>query len=494
MNVRVETGSIASVAGDWLVVGLFEGAAELDGNLAAVDQATDGVIRRMREAGDLTGKPLEITLLPDVAGLAAPRLAVVGLGARERFDAGQQFRAAAAAARAISTKPRKTIAFDLLGVQANSVKAERSAETITAAALVGSQGQDLYRSERKRTPFGELVLVAEPAQGADAERGARQGEVLGGAANLARRLVNEPPAVIYPASFAEQAEAVAKECRLKCTILDENALRAERMNSMLAVAAGSARPPRMVVLEHRGGTGGATLALVGKGVTFDSGGLSLKTAEGMTTMKCDMAGAATVLGAMQAIARLDLPVHVVGYMGLVENLPSGTAMKVGDVLTARNGKTIEVLNTDAEGRLVLADVLSYAVDQKPDHLIDLATLTGSCVVALGNDVAGLMGNNQPWIDRVRSAADAVGEPVWQLPLFDLYTELIKSEVADIKNTGGRNGGALTAGKFLENFVAGVPWVHLDIAGPAFFDRDNAWRDGGASGLFVRTLVEVARNY
>jgi leucyl aminopeptidase len=277
-------------------------------------------------------------------------------------------------------------------------------------------------------------------------------------------------------------------------VLDEKALGAEKMGAMLAVAVGSDRPPRLVILEHRGAPGKGTLALVGKGVTFDSGGLSLKPSNSMETMKCDMAGAATVLGAMQAIARLELPVNVVAYMGLVENLPSGSAMKVGDVLTARNGKTIEVLNTDAEGRLVLADVLSYAVDRKPDHLIDLATLTGACVVALGDDVAGLMGNNPDWIERVRSAAGAVGEWVWPLPLFDLYADLIRSEVADIKNTGGRPGGALTAGKFLENFVAGVPWAHLDIAGPAFYERDNAWRDGGGSGVFVRTLVELARNY
>ena len=494
MNIRVEAGPISSLSGDWQAVGLFEDTKELEGNLASLDQATDGVIHRLRESGDLTGKSLEVTLLPGVAGLAAPRLAIVGLGKREGFDTGQQFRSASALSRAISTKPRKTVVFDLLGSQQGTITAEKSAETIAAAAIVGSQGQDLYRSETKRSPFGELVLVAEPTAAAEAGRGAEQGEILGTAVNLTRRLVNEPAAVIYPTSFAEQAEAVARETGLQCTVFDEDALHAERMGALLAVAAGSERPPCMVKIEHRGGSEETTLALVGKGVTFDSGGLSLKTAAGMETMKCDMAGAATVLGAMQAIAKLKLPVNVVGYMGLVENLPSGSAMKVGDVLTARNGKTIEVLNTDAEGRLVLADVLSYAVDQKPSHLIDLATLTGSCVVALGNDVAGLMGNNQEWIDRVRSSADAAGEFLWQLPLFDLYGDLIRGEVADIKNTGGRYAGALTAGKFLENFVSDVPWAHLDIAGPAFFDRENAWRDGGGSGLFVRTLVEVARSY
>jgi leucyl aminopeptidase len=228
-------------------------------------------------------------------------------------------------------------------------------------------------------------------------------------------------------------------------------------------------------------------------VTFDSGGLSIKPTDGMKTMKCDMAGAATVLGAIQAIARLKLPVNVIALCGLVENMISGESYKLGDVLKARSGKTIEVLNTDAEGRLVLADVLDVAVQQNPAKLIDLATLTGACVVALGTDVAGLMTNDQPWCDVVKSAADASGEAAWQLPMFPEYGEQIRSEVADIKNVGeGRWGGAITAGKFLEEFVAGKPWVHIDIAGPAFYEGSKNWQDAGGSGAFVRTLVEVAR--
>jgi len=249
-----------------------------------------------------------------------------------------------------------------------------------------------------------------------------------------------------------------------------------------------------VILKHSGGKeGDAPLALIGKGVTFDSGGLSIKTSDGMVTMKCDMAGAATVLGAMQAIAQLRLPVNVIGLCGLVENMLSGSAFKLGDVLRARSGKTIEVLNTDAEGRLVLADVLDVALQHNPARLIDLATLTGACVVALGNDVAGLMTNNQPWCDAVSQAAGSVGEQVWQLPMFAEYGEQIKSEVADIKNIGnGRWGGAITAGKFLEEFVDGKPWVHMDIAGPAFLDSSKPFLDAGGSGAYVRTLVEVAR--
>ena len=264
----------------------------------------------------------------------------------------------------------------------------------------------------------------------------------------------------------------------------------------MAVARGSSLPPRLVILSHLGGGEEApVLALVGKGVTFDSGGLSLKPTDGMKTMKCDMAGAATVIGAMQAIARLHLPVNVVGMVGLVENLVSGNSYKLGDVLTARSGKTIEVLNTDAEGRLVLADVLNVAVERGAARIIDLATLTGACLVALGRDVAGLMSNDGAWSDQVQAAADACGEPCWQLPMFPEYAKQIRSEVADIKNVGdGRWAGAITAAKFLEEFVGDTPWVHLDIAGPAFLESSKPWLDAGGSGAFVRTLVEVARTW
>ncbi len=264
------------------------------------------------------------------------------------------------------------------------------------------------------------------------------------------------------------------------------------MGSMLAVAQGSDRPPRLVVIDYRGaGDAEPTLALVGKGVTFDSGGLSLKPSESMITMKCDMGGAATVLGALTAIARLKLPVNVSGYMGLVENMISGSSYKLGDILTCRNGVTVEVQNTDAEGRLVLNDVLAYAVDRGADRLIDLATLTGACVVALGEDVTGVFSNNEDWQNTVLEAAGTAGEDAWPLPMFDHYAELLKSDVADCRNIGGRWGGAITAAKFLEKFVDERPWVHLDIAGPSFATSNKPHPEGGATGCMVRTLVESA---
>jgi leucyl aminopeptidase len=259
---------------------------------------------------------------------------------------------------------------------------------------------------------------------------------------------------------------------------------------MLGVSAGSDDPPAFVELEYRCGGDTPTLALVGKGVTFDSGGLCLKPAAGMEDMKCDMTGAAVVLATMVAIARLQLPVNLAGYMALTENMTGGKAMKMGDVLTIRNGKTIEVLNTDAEGRLILADALSYAVEQRPTRILDLATLTGACVVALGNKVAGLFSNDDGFAQDVLAACRATGERAWRMPLDDDYKEQLKSNVADLKNVGGKGAGAITAAKFLEEFVAAIPWVHLDIAGPSWADSETATRDAGGTGCFVRTLVAL----
>jgi leucyl aminopeptidase len=358
----------------------------------------------------------------------------------------------------------------------------------------GSATAGIRKSKVERTPPTEVKFIV-PAIDSSVQESAKRAEIEGRAALLARELVNMPPCELYPETFAEHARKVAAQAGLEIRVFDERQLEAERMNALLAVARGSENPPRLVVLSHRRGGNKPTLALVGKGVTFDSGGLSLKTTEQMVDMKCDMAGAAAVLGAMQAIGELQLPINLIGVLAIVENMPSGKAMKLGDVLKARNGKTIEVLNTDAEGRLILADALAYAVDLKASHLVDLATLTGACMIALGHDVAGLMTNNEGWSQKVLAAAKAAGEQAWPLPMFPQYREMIKSDIADIKNTGGsRYAGAISAAKFLEEFVADVPWVHLDIAGPAWAERENATREAGGTGCFVRTLVELARGY
>ncbi len=308
----------------------------------------------------------------------------------------------------------------------------------------------------------------------------------------ARTLVNLPPNYLYPESFAEQAKKLAEEAGLSIEIWDQAKLESERCNSLLAVARGSIRPPRLCIIKYAGTKPSLEpIALIGKGVTFDSGGYSLKPTDGMLTMKCDMAGAATVVGIMQAAAKLKIAQPIIGLVGLVENLVSGDAFKLGDVLTARSGKTIEIHNTDAEGRLVLADVIDVALQFKPKQMIDFATLTGACVVALGNDVTGVMSNDDKWQEEVLAASRRVGEYAWPLPMFSFFNEQIAGKVADIKNVGeGRWGGAITAAKFLEEFVAGTPWVHCDIAGPAFLDAPKSWTDAGATGTMIRSILDL----
>jgi leucyl aminopeptidase len=465
---------------------------EMEGSAAALDEALGGQFGRLRERGDFAAKCAELLAIRDVPQIAADRLLLVGLGKLSDLTLAKLEKALRAAARQVSDKKENTAAVALPNIHDAGISADVCVQTATVAFRVGSVGQDLYKAEREHHPLESVTLLVEWTENlSDLQLSVERGAVLGDAINLTRDLVNGAPSDVYPESVAERAKKEADACGLTCTILGEPDLRRERMGSLLAVAQGSDRPPRVVILEHRGGGASApTIALVGKGVTFDSGGLSIKPTDGMLTMKCDMAGAATVLGAMTAIARLKLPVNVIGYMGLVENLISGNSYKLGDVLTARNGVTIEVQNTDAEGRLVLADVLSYAVDKGATRIIDLATLTGACVVALGEEVVGAFANNQEWCDDVLAAAKACGEAVWQLPMVEEYGEFLKSDVADCKNVGPRWGGAITAAKFLEKFVSDTPWVHLDIAGPAFASSNKPYREGGATGCMVRTLVEV----
>ena len=473
-----------SVEADALVLFLTEGGAGT-GVSADVDRATGGLLSRLVAAGEITGKRFECIPLLAPPGLGAGQLLVVGLGKREDVDAGALYRAAATATRHLAARARSRVA-----LVADGAWSTRQLEQAVAGGAAGMVGQDLYRVERRRTRIGTTVWISAPPEAV--ERGA----VIGDGVNLARRLVNMSPDDMYPQTFAEEAAAVAGRTGMEIEIWDEDQLARERCHAILAVGRGSHRPPRLVVLRYRGagrGDGPPDLALVGKGVTFDSGGLSLKPSESMLGMKCDMAGAAAVLGAAATIAALKLPMHVVAAVGLAENMTGPAAYKLGDVITARSGTTIEVHNTDAEGRVVLADVLDVVKGLGPKRIIDAATLTGACMVALGHDVAGLFTNDQPLCDAFATAARAVGEPVWQLPMFPEYDEQIKSEVADIKNVGeGRWGGAITAAKFLERFVGGIPWTHVDIAGPAFAEKPRPWTDGGGTGAMVRALVEFAR--
>lgn len=493
MSTQFTNESLSSLTADWLVLALVE-SAPLSDSITELDQALGGLISRLIESEDFTGKAGTITTLLGITEIKTPRILLVGLGTAESLSLASLEKAMTTAARSISSKPKTNIVVALPEVENNVLSAEQLATVTSTSMIVGAVGQDLYRAEAAHSPF-QTITIAGTADTAACQQAVDRGTILGESINLAREMVNRHAGDIFPVSFADRVVEVAKSTGLEAEILDEKQLKQEKMGSMLAVAQGSDQPPRLAILKYQGADASApTLALVGKGVTFDSGGLSLKPSDGMKTMKCDMGGAAAVLGAMHAIAQLKLPVNVIGYMGLVENMINGSSYKLGDVLTARNGKTIEVLNTDAEGRLVLADVLALAVDRGASNLIDLATLTGACVVALGEEVTGVFANNADWSKAVQDAAQASGEDVWEMPMFPQFAEQLKSDVADLKNVGTRWGGAITAAKFLENFVSETPWVHLDIAGPAFAAANAPHREGGGTGCMVKTLVEVAARY
>jgi leucyl aminopeptidase len=448
-------------------------------NVLALDRATQGWFRKVMESGEVSTKPNKVTSLIEPQGIPTRLLTLVGIGPEATSNCNIFFRAAGAAMRTLASKPRGRVRFAGFDSSPLLVRA-----AITGA-MVGAQGQDLFRAE-KNTVAPEIIEWC-----GSNESQLWAGEAIGNAVNLARDLVNQPPNILYPESFVERATQVAELAGFQIEVWDKAKLESENCGALLGVARGSVRPPALLILRYQGSSPDSQpLALIGKGVTFDSGGYSLKPNDSMLTMKCDMAGAATVLGIFQAAAKLRVRRNLVGVIGLVENLVSGDAFKLGDVLRARSGKTIEIHNTDAEGRLVLADCIDVALESNPTQLIDFATLTGACVVALGNDVAGLMSNNNALQSEIQSFTEKCGEFTWPLPMHPFYNEQITGKIADIKNVGeGRWGGAITAAKFLEEFVQAKPWVHLDIAGPAFLDSPKPWCDAGGSGFLVRSFAE-----
>lgn len=489
-QIQLSATAPAKITAHWLAVFVTQDA-DLSPRLAQLDVSLSGTIKTLRERGDVKGKLNETTLVPVVPGIAAERLLIVGLGKPESLTIAKLEHALLAAVRRAAGQADMHLAIDLPPAAVEKLGLEVVVAAASYAGLVGGTTQGLYKKEPDHHPLAQLTLLTD----ATAEAAVERGRILADAVNLARELVNRHPDDIYPETFAQRAQQAVSGLNLKIQVLDQAAIEQEKMGALLAVSRAAGHEPRVVVLEYNGAVADAPLlALCGKGVTFDSGGLSLKPSDSMISMKCDMAGAATVLASLIALARLKVKANVLAVMGLVENMVGPTSYKLGEVLTARNGTTIEVHNTDAEGRLVLADVLSYVVDRKPAHIVDLATLTGSCVVALGEDVAGAFTNNQPWCDRVLAAAREAGEDLWQLPMFDSYAEQLKCDFADVKNVGSKWGGAITAAKFLEKFVSDIPWVHLDIAGPSFAERGKSWRDTGGTGFAVRTLVKLAEGH
>ncbi|MBI4884496.1 MAG: leucyl aminopeptidase [Actinobacteria bacterium] len=433
------------------------------------------------------GKPGQTLVVPSPTG---PTHIAVGLGDPGRPTTAALRNAAAALVRAAGK--RASLATTLADVP--GVEASRAAQAVVEGALLAAYRFGGIKKEPNKTTLTELVLVVGAARANAARVGSERGQTTAAAASMARDLANTPPGYMAARHIAEKAVAVGHACGLQVEVFNRDQLAEMGCGGMLGVNAGSTEPPRMVRLTYAPRNASGHLAMVGKGVMFDSGGLSLKPSDGMITMKMDMSGAAAVLSAMSTLKALRCKTKVTGYLMCTDNMTGGGATKLGDVLTFRNGKTAEIHNTDAEGRLVLADGLSLAVEDKPDAIVDIATLTGACMVALGTKLAGVIGNNQPFIDAVRAAADTADEQVWQLPLEKAYRKLLDSNVADMRNIGGPHGGAITASLFLSEFVGDVPWAHLDIAGPMAVDADDGWLSKGATGFGTRLLIELALSF
>jgi leucyl aminopeptidase len=493
MEIKVVTGSIIETKADAVIIGFFEGTEPLDGDMAALDKALGGAISALVSQGEIKGKLNEITVIHSLGKLAAARGVVTGLGKPAELSRDRLCGAVAETCRLLRKKGAANLATVAQGAGAGDIGLEASAQAVTEGALLGLY--DFRRHITKEADYGqvrELTLVAAgEEERKKMESGCRRGRVLAEATNLARDMANEPANYMTPAIMAERAGELAKGYGLECRVLERAEMQELGMGALLGVAQGSREPPRLIVLNYRGrDSAEVDLALVGKGITFDSGGISIKPSEKMGEMKGDMAGGAAVLAAMSVVGQLKPKINVVALVPATENLPDGSALKPGDVITALGGKTIEVVNTDAEGRLVLADALGYAGKLGAKAIVDVATLTGSCRIALGDICSGLFGNRQELTDRVIKAAAEAGELVWQLPMYEQYKEQNKSDVADIKNSGGRYGGAITAAQFLAEFVADTPWVHLDIAGTFLSDKERGCLVKGATGVPVRTLVNL----
>ena len=507
MQITVESREPARVSADLLAVPLFK----LDPlrwkappRLASLDRALGGRISAAIHSGDFHGKRGESQLLHGDADTPCRRVLLLGMGDEDAVDAEALRRVAGSAVGAALAKRVGKVA--LLVPTLRRIRPPVLAQAVAEGAVLAA-----YRFERHKTrreepaaPIEAFTLILDKAGDARGARAAAAvGEILATSQNVARDLSNEPANHLPPSALAEAAKKMAREVGLACRVLDVPELRKRKMGGILGVGQGSVNTPRLIVLEHgappkpkrreRGGKR-PTLCIVGKGITFDSGGISIKPAASMHEMKHDMSGAATVVGAMRAVALLRLPMHVVGVIAAAENMPSATAYRPGDVLSTASGQTIEILNTDAEGRVVLADALHFArTEFEPNAIVDLATLTGACVVALGKWCSGLFSSDDSLAARLQRAGDVTGERVWRMPLWAEHREAIRSEVGDWKNTGGRDGGAITAAAFLWCFVDKTPWAHLDIAGTAWVDKPTPYQPRGATGVGVRLLVEWLRS-
>ncbi|MGB2697272.1 MAG: leucyl aminopeptidase [Candidatus Zixiibacteriota bacterium] len=498
MKVSVKKGRLVEIADHAICFGVFQDQKKLSGELKELDSMLSGSISDILEAGDFSGKLNQITLIYPKAKINSKRVILVGLGKKEKFDTDKIRQAAGTLCKKARELKIKSFSSEVYGGKQRKFSLQDSSQALVEGALLANyqladyktvDREDLFEVEEFTIVDGDRVNMPK------IQRGAKWGEVFSWGTNLARDLINHPANVINPTKLAQLAVNLSKEHKFKCNVLSLAEIKKLKMGALLGVAQGSNQPPKFIILEHvpkrkRGGT----VVLVGKGITFDSGGISLKPSMKMEEMKADMSGAAAVLAAVSGAARLNIPVHLVGLIPSTENLPSGTAQRPGDILTSYSGKTIEVINTDAEGRLILADALAYANKFEPQAVVDIATLTGACIVALGHVGAGMMGNNGNLKRKIMSASQKTGEKLWELPLWEEYDEQIKSDLADVKNTGGRPAGTITAAMFLKKFVGEYPWVHLDIAGMDLEEKGKPYIPKGAVGFGVRLFLQFLRDW
>jgi len=481
---------LEKVATELLVVpiSLSDGPSEL----SDLNRAVGGEVERALSRGECTGKKYESFIVKTIDdSWSADRLLLIGMGEERPFSV-SRLRQVASAAALVGRRCRIN---DMAFVVPDSINTEIGVQAVAEGLTLGEFSPDLYKAESDQEPSSlrSLQVVSTHDDSELIENAVARGRILGECSNLAKRLANEPGNQLSPSILAEQALEILKDTSLEIDVLDEDSIRELGMGLLLGVAQGSVEPPRVIVMRHEptGVTNGPVLALIGKGVTFDSGGISLKPAESMERMKEDMSGGAAVICAMRAISQLNPSIRVIGIVPTTENMPGGRAVKPGDVLYGASGTTVEVINTDAEGRLILADALWYAMELGATHLVDVATLTGGCIVALGNTTSGLFGAPDSWVNTVRDIANQAGDRVWPMPVFDDYSEQLRSDIADVANVGGRPASAITAAMFLKRFTDGRPWVHLDIAGTAWSEQNSAHQKKGPTGVAVRTLVELA---
>lgn len=497
MQVNVMQGSIEQSSADTIIVNLFKDVTSPAGATGALDQALDGAISEIIADGDFKGKAGDVAVIYPRGKIAAKRVLVVGLGDAAKFDLDGVRRAAASGIRRARALNAKQVATIVHGAGIGGLDVADAAQATVEGSLLALYEYAAAKAKPEASAEIETLTVIEYDEAKlDAIRSAvAMAEAIVGGVIEARDLVNMPPNVATPTKVAEAAEAIGAAHGLTVTIGDREWAATHNMGAYLAVAAGAGEPPKFVIMEHNADrTDWPAIVLVGKGITFDTGGISIKPSEGMWTMKGDMAGAAAVVGAMKAVGALNLPLRVVGITPCTENMPDAHAYRPADVITASNGKTIEIISTDAEGRMVLADALVYAKRYEPAAVVDLATLTGSCVVALGKGVAaGLFVNDEGLRDRLLSAAQETNERLWQLPLYEDYRRSIDSDVADMKNSGGRMGGVGTSAVFLQEFTD-YPWAHLDIAGMGLSDKAGDYGPVGATGFGVRLLVRFLQGY